>query len=66
MVNTDDLITLKNASEISGMTQEHLALLIRNGKLWGDKFGMRNWFTTEKEVRNYLAQNRRPGPKRKV
>ena len=66
MVNTDDLITLKKASEISRVTQEHLALLIREGKLWGDKFGGRNWFTTEKEVKNYLAQNLRPGPKRKT
>jgi hypothetical protein len=66
MVNTEDLIPLKKASEISGVTQEHLALLIRDGKLWGSKFGGRNWFTTEKAVRNYLAENRRPGPKRKT
>jgi hypothetical protein len=64
MVNTDDLITLKYASEISGLTQEHIALLIRKEKIWGGKFGGRNWFTTEKAIRNYISQNRKPGPKK--
>lgn len=58
-----DLITLTRAAEISGLSPEHLALLIRKGTIWGSKLGGRNWFTTENEITNYLKKNRRPGPK---
>ena len=61
----DDLIPLSKAAEISGFTQEHLALLIRQGNLWGEKMGSPIWFTTEKAVREYLARDRKPGPKPK-
>ena len=60
-----DLIPLSKAAEISGLTQEHLTYLIRNGKLWGNKMGSPIWFTTEKAVRAYLALDRKPGPKSK-
>ena len=60
----DELISLREASEISGLTNPHLALLIRQGKLWGNKIG-RNWVTTEKAVNEYLALNRKRGPKPK-
>lgn len=59
----DDLIPLRKAAEISGLTQEHIAYLVRTGKLWGDKMGSPIWFTTEKAVREYLARDRKPGPK---
>lgn len=59
----DELIPLRKAAEISGLTQEHLAYLIRTGELWGDKMGSPIWFTTEQAVREYLARDRRPGPK---
>ena len=62
----DDLIPLSKAAEISGFTQEHIANLLRTGVLWGSKFGGRNWFTTEKAVKEYLARDRRPGPKPKT
>jgi len=58
-----ELIPLNKAAEISGFTQEHLAYLIREGKLWGAKMGSPIWFTTEKAVREYLARDRKPGPK---
>ena len=61
----DDLIPLRKAAEISGLTQEHLTYLIRTGKLWGDKMGSPIWFTTEQAVRDYLARDRKPGPKPK-
>ena len=61
-----DFIPLSKASEISGFTVRHLALLIRQEELWGEKMGGPNWFTTEKAVRNYVARNRKPGPKRKT
>jgi hypothetical protein len=60
--NLDDLIPLSEAAELSGLTQPHLALMIRRGKLWGQKIG-RNWVTTEQAVKEYLAFERKPGPK---
>ena len=61
----DELISLQKAVKLSGLTRQHLALLIREGKLWGTKLGGRDWYTTEKVVREYLARDRRPGPKSK-
>ena len=61
----DDLISLQEAAKISGLTQEHLTFLIRKGELWGTKMGSHIWFTTEKAVREYLARDRKPGPKSK-
>jgi hypothetical protein len=58
-----ELIPLSEAAKISGFSQEHLALLIRQGKLWGKKMGSPIWFTTEKAVKEYLARDRKPGPK---
>jgi len=59
----DELISLHEAANISGLTQEHIAHLIREGKLWGSKMGSPIWFTTEKAVKEYLARDRKPGPK---
>ena len=58
----DDLISLAEAAELSGMSQSHIRLLVRTGKILGKKIG-RNWVTTEESLRNYLATDRRPGPK---
>lgn len=60
----DELIPLSKAAELSGLSQSHLALLARTGELWAMKIA-RNWVTTESAVREYLARNRRPGPKPK-
>lgn len=59
-----ELISAKEAAELSGFTQRHIRLLISRGELWGQKLG-RDWFTTTQAVRAYLARNRRPGPKPK-
>ena len=59
----DELIPLKKAADLSGLTRQQLALLIRQRKLWGDKLGGRDWYTTKKAVREYMARDRRPGPK---
>jgi hypothetical protein len=61
----DDLIPLSQAAKISGFTRQHLALLIRQGNIWGTKLGGRDWFTTEQAVKEYLIRDRRPGPKTK-
>ena len=60
----DDLISLSKAAEISGLSPDHLRRLAGEGILWAKKIG-RNWVTTEKAVLEYLALNRRPGPKKK-
>jgi hypothetical protein len=60
----DDLISLKEAAETSGLSPNHLRLLVSHGELWGKKIG-RNWVTTLKAVNAYLARDRRPGPKTK-
>ena len=60
----DELITLHEASEISGLSVSHLRLLVRRGDIWGTKLG-HNWLTTAQAVEAYVAQDRRPGPKSK-
>ena len=61
----EDLITLKEAAELSGLSPNHLRLLVSRGDMWGKKLG-RHWFTTAQAVREYLARDRRPGPKPKT
>ena len=58
----DDLISLKEAAEICELSHDHLRRLAGKGDLWAKKIG-RDWVTTERAVREYLARDRRPGPK---
>jgi excisionase family DNA binding protein len=60
----DDLIPLSEAAKLSGLSPDHLRRLIREGDLWGKKIG-RNWVTTKQAIDEYLARNRKPGPKSK-
>lgn len=60
----NDLISLRKASELSGLSASQLRLLVSRGIIWGVKLG-RNWVTTAESVTEYLAQDRRPGPKPK-
>lgn len=62
--NLDELISLSKAAELSGFTTRHLRLLATQGKIWAKKLG-RNWFTTAQAVQEYLARDRKPGPKTK-
>ena len=59
----NDLITLEKAAKISGLSHDHLRRLAGQGKIWAKKIG-RDWVTTEQSLRNYLSQDRRPGPKK--
>lgn len=61
---TSDLISLKEASEFSGLTPGHIRKLVREGEIEGVKIG-RNWLTTKEALQDYLKQERRPGPKPK-
>ena len=58
----DELISLRQAAKLSGLSVSHLRLLASSGEIWAKKLGT-NWFTTEKATRDYLARDRRPGPK---
>ena len=60
----DDLISLTEAADLSGLSADHLRRLAGGGKLWAKKIG-RDWVTTERAVKDYLALDRRPGPKKK-
>lgn len=60
----DELFSLQEASELSGLSAGHLRLLAGQGKIWAKKLG-RNWVTTTRAVEEYLAEGHRPGPKPK-
>ena len=60
----DELITLQEAAELSGLSASHLRLLVRRGDVWGVKMG-HYWLTTAQAVQEYLTRDRRPGPKAK-
>jgi excisionase family DNA binding protein len=57
-----NLISVTEASRISGLTPGFIRLLVREGTIYGVKIG-RNWVTTREAVREYLKKERRPGPK---
>lgn len=56
------LISVTEASALSGLTTSYIRRLLRQKNVLGVKVG-RDWFTTEDAIRTYLAQDRRPGPK---
>lgn len=60
----DELVSLREAAELSGLSASHLRLLASRGDIWGMKLG-RDWVTTAQAVEEYLAEDRRPGPKPK-
>lgn len=55
-------ISLAEAAELFGLSHSHLRKLAREGKIRAQQVG-HYWVTTEEAVREYLAQDRRPGPK---
>lgn len=60
----DDLISLSEAAKLSGLSPNHLRLLVSNGVIWGKKLG-RNWVTTAQAVEEYIQLDRKTGPKPK-
>jgi excisionase family DNA binding protein len=59
-----ELITFSEAARLSGFTDRHLRKLASENQLWAIKLG-RNWFTTTQAIKEYLAKNRKRGPKPK-
>lgn len=60
----DELISLREAAKLSDLSPSQLRLLASRGDIWAMKLG-RNWVTTAQAVKEYMAQDRRPGPKPK-
>ncbi len=57
MKTLKNIISLNQASKISGYNQDYLGSLIRSGEMKGIKKG-RAWFTTEEEIKNYLFKKK--------
>ncbi len=57
MPNLKKVISLHQASKISGYHQDYLSALIRKGDMKGEKIGG-NWFTTEEEINNYIFKQK--------
>ncbi len=62
MESLKKIISLSQASQISGYTQDYLGYLIRRGEIKGVKKG-RVWFTTEEEVKDYIFKKNIRGQK---
>jgi hypothetical protein len=60
----DELISLQEAVELSGLSASYLRLLVSQRKIWGMKLG-RNWVTTAQAVEEFLSRDRQRGPKPK-
>ncbi len=56
------LISVSEASKLSGLTTSYIRRLLRDDRIEGVKIGQ-NWLTTEEAIREYLKQERRRGPK---
>jgi len=59
-----DLINLEKASEISGLSSDHLRRLVEQGSIKGKKIG-RDWITTNYYVEEYINSKNKPGRKPK-
>ncbi|MEI7688783.1 MAG: helix-turn-helix domain-containing protein [Candidatus Nomurabacteria bacterium] len=51
------VISLNQAAQLSGYSQDYLGFLVRKGEIKGMKKG-RAWFTTEEEVNNYIFKKK--------
>ena len=60
----NELISLRQASKLCGLSPNHLRLLVGKGTVWGIKIDTM-WITTKYAVNAYLAQDRKTGPKPK-
>ncbi len=61
----DNIISLFEASEISGLSSVHIRHLVDKKIIWGKKIG-RNWVTSKEVIQEYINQNHKPGRKQKT
>ena len=57
MESLKKVISLNQASKISGYHQDYLSSLIRKEEIKGKKVGG-SWFTTEEEIKNYIFKQK--------
>ncbi len=57
MENLKKVVSLNQASKITGYHSDYLSALIRKGELKGEKVGG-SWFTTEEEIKNYIFRQK--------
>ena len=57
MENLKKVVSLGQASKITGYHSDYLSALIRKGEVKGEKVGG-NWFTTEEEIKNYIFKQK--------
>jgi excisionase family DNA binding protein len=64
LITTDGraLLSTTEAHERSGLSRDHLGLMIRRGRIAAMKIG-NNWFIFEESLNSYLHSARKPGPK---
>lgn len=55
MTNEEKLISLKEASKLTPYSSDYLGLLVRKGKLEGNKIGGR-WLTSKRAIEIYLQK----------
>jgi len=60
--SVSDLISLSEASTISGFTATHVRRLVASKQIWGVKIG-RNWVTTRQAVEDYISHEHPSGRK---
>jgi len=60
----EELVSLREASNISGISPNHLRLLVGKGQIWGMKIDT-FWVTTKEAVKKYQSLGIKPGPKSK-
>lgn len=62
-----DLITLKEAAELSGYSSDYIGQLIRTGKIPGKQvYTNITWMTTAKAVTNYKASSQKKKGKKNI
>jgi len=59
-----DLISLQEASKISGLSSAHIRRLVGEKTIWGKKIG-RNWITSQQAILDYIKKDHHPGRKAK-
>jgi len=56
-------LSTTEASQISGLSRNHITLLLRQGKLEGRNFDHRLWTVYTDSLERYMATSHKPGPK---
>ena len=56
-------LSTKEASRLSGLSRNHITLLLRQGKLEGRNFAHRLWTVYADSLERYMATSHKPGPK---